>query len=120
VILERHDEAIRLYGGDPGILKPGLLDFAVARPWTELGGETVFKTAFEKAAAIAESIIRNHIFLDGNKRTALVAADMVMGLHGLRIDATTTEKVETILALTVKTLSFEEFVVWLGRHSAPL
>jgi len=65
-----HDKAIDLYGGSKGIRDFGALDSALNRPWQTFASEDLYPTCFEKAAAILESIILNHPFIDGNKRTA--------------------------------------------------
>ncbi|WP_153799906.1 type II toxin-antitoxin system death-on-curing family toxin [Foetidibacter luteolus] len=73
-----HDKAIELYGGSRGIRDYGLLDAALHRPWQTFGGEDLYPGCFEKAAAIAESVILNHPFIDGNKRTAFLLCEALL------------------------------------------
>jgi death-on-curing protein len=68
-LLKLHELSIIKYGGSMGIRDEGLMESAIARPYQSFGGEDLYPTVFEKAAAIAESIIINHPFIDGNKRT---------------------------------------------------
>lgn len=64
-----HNEVVKLHGGANGIRDVGGLESAIARPYQTFGKEDLYPTCFEKAAAIGESIIMNHPFIDGNKRT---------------------------------------------------
>ena len=72
-ILELHEKSIVDFGGSHGIRDIGLLESAIARPFQTFGGEDLYRTTFEKAAALAESVIINHPFVDGNKRTGMLA-----------------------------------------------
>ena len=67
-----HDEVVKLHGGANGIRDIGGLESAIARPYQTFAEEDLYPTCFEKAAAIGESIIMNHPFIDGNKRTGYV------------------------------------------------
>jgi death on curing protein len=66
-----HNEVVILHGGSNGIRDIGGLESAIARPYQTFGAKDLYPTCFEKAAAIGESIIMNHPFIDGNKRTAM-------------------------------------------------
>ena len=59
-IAKFHDFTIRRHGGLPGFRDEGLFALSVERPWMTVGGDPAYKTPFEKAAAIAEAIVRNH------------------------------------------------------------
>ncbi len=72
-ILVLHEKSINDFGGSHGIRDVGLLESAIARPFQTFGGEDLYPTTFEKAAALAESLIINHPFVDGNKRTGMLA-----------------------------------------------
>lgn len=81
-----HLEALAAHGGLLGVRDPGLLDSALARPLNRHAyeGET---DLVRLAACVASSIVRNHPFSDGNKRTAFIAAVVVLDLNGLVLDA---------------------------------
>ncbi|WP_280470665.1 type II toxin-antitoxin system death-on-curing family toxin [Nocardia farcinica] len=64
----------------------GLLDAAIARPQATVFGVDAYPTLFEKAAALLQSIARNHALLDGNKRTAWAAAWVFLELNGIELD----------------------------------
>jgi len=66
-IIRLHHLSIAKYEGAAGIRDEGLLESAIARPCQTFGGEDLYQTAYEKAAAIMESIIINHPFVDGNR-----------------------------------------------------
>lgn len=69
-----HDDAIMMYGGSVGIRDLGLLESALAQPQMVLFGEPLCKDVYEVAAAYCFHIIKNHPFIDGNKRTGMLAA----------------------------------------------
>lgn len=111
-----HAEQIALFGGQPGIRDESLLESALARPRNRAAhGEA---KAFQLAAACAFGIARNHPFVDGNKRTALVCAFVFLELNGWEVQAPEAEAAVTFLALAEGKLSEEGLAEWLRRHSA--
>jgi death on curing protein len=72
-LLRLHELSINIFGGSHGLRDEGSLESAIARPYQSFGGENLYPNPFYKAAAILESIIINHPFIDGNKRTGLLA-----------------------------------------------
>ena len=86
-VLGIHADQIRCYGGRPGLRDLGLLQSALAMPETTFEGEFLHGTVFEMAAAYLFHLARNHPFVDGNKRTALMSALVFLGLNGQRLDA---------------------------------
>ncbi|HLS18762.1 MAG TPA: type II toxin-antitoxin system death-on-curing family toxin [Paracoccaceae bacterium] len=112
-----HDEQIAEHGGASGIRDSGLLESALMRPlnaWSY--GET---DLHQIAALYAEGIVRNHPFVDGNKRTGFLAAYTFLGLNGLHLRAPEDEAVEKTLDLAAGTLPREEFAAWLRQRSVP-
>lgn len=77
-----HDEQLEAYGGIQGVRDEGLLESAVMMPQASFGGEYLHQNLFEMAAAYAYQIAENQPFLDGNKRTALVAALVFLDING--------------------------------------
>lgn len=84
-VLEIHEEQILAYGGIRGIRDNGLLESAVMMPQASFGGEFLHNGLFEMAAAYAFHIAENQPFLDGNKRTALVACLVFLDINGFVI-----------------------------------
>jgi len=82
-ILNLHKYSIQKYGGSEGLRDSGLLESAIARPFQTFGGEDLYPSVFEKAAALGESLIINHPFIDGNKRTGAVAMAALLEDEGL-------------------------------------
>ena len=80
-----HERVIEETGGIHGVTNPGGLESALERPFTSFGGVAMFLDLVSKVAALIHSIIAFHPFADGNKRTALVAADVCLRLNGYRI-----------------------------------
>jgi death-on-curing protein len=117
-IAEFHDFTIREHGGLPIFRDKGFFEHAVARPWMTAFGEPAYETPFLKAAAIAEAIARGHPFNDGNHRTALAAAHIVLGLFDLITLATDSEMHNAIMKLGGGVLSLEDFSAWLERKCA--
>lgn len=110
-----HEEQIAEHGGGAGLRDPGLLESALARPLNAWGyGET---DVHALAALYAEGLAKNHPFVDGNKRTAFMAAYTFLGLNGLELDAPEPEAVEMMLGLAAGTLTRDEFAAWLRERS---
>jgi len=86
-VLSIHCNQIDLYGGEHGVRDMGLLESAVAQPRAAFGGEFLHADIFEMAAAYMFHIVQNHPFLDGNKRTGLVAALLFLDINDIEIEA---------------------------------
>jgi death-on-curing protein len=86
-ILEIHRDQIRRYGGKDGVRDAGLLESAVAMPRAGSASGYLHRDVFEMAAAYLFHIVRNHPFIDGNKRTGAVAALVFLSLNGLEVEA---------------------------------
>ncbi|HMO46777.1 MAG TPA: type II toxin-antitoxin system death-on-curing family toxin [Rubrivivax sp.] len=117
VLLAVHDEQLAEHGGAAGTRAMGLFESAIARP-RQLAhyGEP---DAAELAAAYAFGIARNHLFVDGNKRTAFVAAELFLALNGLELIAEDADCVVTMLAAAAGQIDESAFARWLREHSAP-
>ena len=117
VIHAVHDMQLAEHGGGAGVRDAGLLESALAKPLNLAAyGEA---DAAALAAAYAYGISRNHAFIDGNKRTGFVAAELFLRLNGYRLTATDGDCVLTMLALAAGDLSEEDFAAWLRGHAVP-
>ena len=112
-----HDFTIQRHGGLAGFRDQGLLRLAVERPWMTVFGESLFGTPFQKAAAIADAIVRTHPFNDGNHRSGLAAAHLVLGLLEMQLVAPADEQRDKIRGLDNGDVTMEDFGVWLERNS---
>ena len=84
-IIKLHELSIQKYVGSFGIRDEGLIDSAIARRSHTFGGEDLYISTIEKAAAIAESIIINHPFIDGNKRTGFLTMLAILKIGELNL-----------------------------------
>jgi len=117
-IIKRHAEALAEYGGgQSGIRDAGLIEAAIGRMTSGWGDEEFYPTLFDKAAALLDSIIHNHPFIDGNKRTALLAAGSFLDLNNWELTFDKDEAVKLALAVANKQLAMPEIVQWLQTHS---
>lgn len=112
-----HSRIIDETGGAHGVRDVGLLQSAVSRPQATFGGNDLYPDVISKAAALMESLARNHPFLDGNKRTAIAATGIFLARNGLRFEATQKELVQFALDMAVKNISNEEAAAWLKKHT---
>jgi death-on-curing protein len=117
IILAIHEEMVERYGGSHGIRDIGLIQSAAARPQSSFGGEDLYQTIFDKAAALFHSLMFNHAFVDGNKRTAMVSTARFLFMNGYELDASQKEFVTFPLNVENQHLSIEEISKWLKRHS---
>ena len=116
VALAIHDDMIERYGGSHGIRDLGLIQSALARPQASFGGEDLYPTILDKAAALFHSLIFNHAFMDGNKRTSITATARFLYVNGYELIAEKEEFVAFPLRVENKHLSLEEIAGWLEGH----
>jgi len=112
VVLAFHDEQLAEHGGLAGIRDLGAVQSALARPRNLASYENCEDVA-RLAAAYAYGIARNHGFSDGNKRTALVTADLFLMLNGHELKSSPAENVMAILAVAEGTMSEDELTTWM-------
>lgn len=117
VLLAVHDEQLLEHGGATGTRDMGLFESAISRPQQLAHYEN--PDAADLAAAYAVGIARNHPFVDGNKRTAFVAAELFVALNGLDLNAEDGACVVTMLAVATGEMDEATFARWLRAHSAP-
>jgi death-on-curing protein len=111
-----HALSIAKYGGASGIRDEGLLESAIARPFQTFGGKDLYPEPIDKAAAIAESIILNHPYLDGNKRTGFLAMFAILQAYNLELTAAENDVYQTMIKVSTGELRFEGLRDWLGDN----
>jgi death-on-curing protein len=116
VLLAVHDEQLAEHGGAAGTRDMGLFESAIAR--RRLLAHHGEPDAAELAAAYAFDIARNHPFVDGNRRTAFVAAELFLALNDLELTAEDADSVVTMLAFAAGQVDEATFAKWLRGHSA--
>jgi death on curing protein len=118
VTLAIHSEVLARFGGQDGVRDEGLLRSALDRPRNQLAhGRT---SLFDLAADYAAGIIRNHPFMDGNKRTGFIAAYTFLGINGQRLEATEEDAVLKTLALAAGEIDASAYAAWLEQSCVPL
>jgi len=113
-----HSESIALFGGAAGLRDPGLLESALARSRNlHAYGET---DVCALAAAYSFGLVRNHPFVDGNKRAAFLACAVFLEINGLRMIAGEADVAETVLALADGAVDEAAFADWVRRNVAEI
>lgn len=115
-----HERILEKFGGAGGFRDWKLLDSAVQRPKTTFEEKELYLNLFTKAAALGHSLVLNHPFVDGNKRTAWEAMKRFLGENGVRLMAWSEEIVELMLRIEDKSLGVEQIAEWLKKHSREL
>lgn len=116
-VIATHDRIIKETGGREGIFSFTLLHSAVERPKATFSGMDLYPTIFEKAASLIHSLIQNHPFEDGNKRTALASMVRFLHLNGYVLKHPTQTTVDFTLKIQNKKMDFEDIVFWLKKHT---
>lgn len=118
-VLIVHSMQLAEHGGSDGIRDETLLDSALAKP-RNVFAYTDSMSLPRLAASYAYGLARNHAFIDGNKRTALVVSEGFLLVNGMKVVSTPEEKYFTFLHLADGSLTEEELTEWLTKHALPL
>lgn len=116
-VLAFHRDQINHYGGTLGIRDKGLIQSALAQPFATFGGELLHSSIYLMAAAYLLSLARNHGFIDGNKRTAVVVARVFLYINGFLLQPDEDEFYEIVDAVAQGKLSKAELAEFLERNS---
>ena len=103
-------------GGSHGVRDVGLLASIVHRPQARFGGKELHKGVHTKAAMLLEAIINYHVFVDGNKRTGLIAAGRFLAVNGYKLASTNKELEHLALAVSTKEMKVKKIAAWLKKH----
>ena len=114
-VLAMHELLLGEFGGLAGIREEGLLDSALARAHNLAAYEK--PSIFDLAASIAFGIIKNHPFVDGNKRVGFTAAVVFLTLNGQEFDATEVDATVRTLALAAGEMTETEYAAWLRENT---
>ena len=112
-----HDQVVKRTGGSHGVRDIGLVESAVYRPQATFDGDDLYAGIFDKAAALLQSLLKNHPFVDGNKGTALTSAGLFLRLNGYKLINAKKEEVEFAIKVDNEHLSIEEISKWLEKNS---
>ena len=112
-----HKLAIEKFGGSHGVRDMNLLESAIHRPNATFDGKDLYPNPIDKAAAIIESIIKNHPFYDGNKRTGYVLMRLVLLKFKVDIQATEKEKYAFVIKIATGKSDFKEIKSWIRKKT---
>lgn len=115
-ILLLHSALTRETGGDDGLRDEGLLESALEAPFQSFGETDAYPSIQQKAARLGFGLIRNHAFIDGNKRIGAHAMLVFLSLNGIELTYTQSELSDMILAVAAGTQSFDDMVKWVIEH----
>jgi death-on-curing protein len=113
------ERALAEKGGMAGVRDAGAVESAVAQPQMTFGGEDLYPTLAEKAAALGFSLIKNHAFADANKRVGHAAMESLLVLNGHELVGDVDEQERVILAVAGSTMKRKEFTEWVKAHVQP-
>jgi death on curing protein len=116
-VMAIHETMIDLFGGRKDIHDFTLLHSAVKRCKATFAGQDLYPSIFEKAAALIQSLILNHPFDDGNKRTAITSAARFLSLNGLELTLPIQETIDFTLGIDSHKLTFKQTANWFKKHS---
>lgn len=116
-VLRLHELSIIKFGGGQGIRDEGLMESAIARPYQTFDGEDLYPSSYEKAAAIGESIIINHPFIDGNKRTGFLAMLALLKDGDLEIVASNEAIYNFTIQISTGEIKFDQIELWLKNNT---
>lgn len=117
-VLEIHQVLIREFGGSQGVRDENGIKSALERPFSGFEETEFYPSPEEKAGAILESVVKNHPFIDGNKRTGYVLMRLVLMNFGKDIKATQDEKYNFVIAVASGELDFQQIVTWIKQRTA--
>lgn len=115
-ILLLHQNLIDSSGGSSGLRDEGLLESAIYAPFQSMGDRDAYPSLQQKAARLGYGLIKNHAFVDGNKRIGVHAMLVFLALNGIELLHTQKELSEMVLRVADGSLSFEEMVKWIIEH----
>ncbi len=104
------------FGGGKGIRDQGALEASIARPFSTFDNVELYPSPIEKASAVLESIVINHPFLDGNKRTGYVLMRLFLLENGWDIISSQEDKYEMVIGVSKGELRFDDIKAWLSSR----
>ena len=116
-VLFLHSRLISVIGGGHGVRDVGMLLSAIGRPQATFDEKDLYADIMQKAAALMDSLVRNHPFMDGNKRTAITASALLLRLNGYLLQVENIEMVQFTLTCAQSQLSIVEVSDWFRKFS---
>ena len=115
-ILLLHEQLLEATGGSSGLRDEGMLDSALNAPFQTFGGEDVYPSLQKKAARLCFGLVKNHPFVDGNKRIGAHAMLVFLALNGIELQHTQSELSDVILQLAAGEIEATDLLRWILVH----
>lgn len=116
-VLMLHEQLVQATGGSQGLRDDGLLESAIAAPFQSFAGEDAFPSIYQKAARLGYGLIKNHPFVDGNKRIGTHVMLVFLAINAIALDYTQAELANIILDVAAGQKQYEDLLQWLLDHS---
>jgi len=118
--IRRHNILIDLFGGSKGVRDLNGLQAALARPYATFDGQELYPNPVDKAAAILESLVINHPFIDGNKRIAYALMFLILAENGFYLKISQDEQYAFVIAASTGEIRYDEIKAWLEVNVTPI
>src|SRR5215469_8608437 len=115
-LLELHALVVETTGGSAGLRDLGRLEAAIATQTQNVFGQELYQNVVEKAAAIIRGIVADHPFVDGNKRTAMLAGLTLLDINKVSFEAKQGEIEDFAVEIAVKHIDIPHITIWLQKH----
>lgn len=116
-VLKIHNQLIEKFGGTKGIRDKAALESAIFRPFATFNQKDLYPNPIDKAAAVLESMLINHPFIDGNKRTGYVLMRLILLQHGFDIGTTQAKKYDFVMAVAKGEMNIDTIKSWLKKNA---
>ena len=117
-VLLLHEQLLSVTGGSAGVRDGGLLDSALETPFQSFDGQDIYPSVQQKAARLGFGLIKNHPFVDGNKRIGAHTMLVFLALNGIELEYTQEELEEIILRIAASRADCDELLHWLIAHES--
>lgn len=117
-VIRLHAQLVESFGGSAEIRDEGLLESAINSPFQTYGGEELYPTLLDKAARLCFGLVKNHPFVDGNKRIGAHAMLVFLAVNGIELEYSDSELIELIMDLAAGKRADEDVLQWIRGHVA--
>ncbi|MCL2747212.1 MAG: type II toxin-antitoxin system death-on-curing family toxin [Oscillospiraceae bacterium] len=117
-VLLLHKALLEMFGGAEGLRDEGLLDSALAAPFHSFGGQEVLKSVQQKAVRLGFGLVKNHAFVDGNKRVGVHVMLTTLEMNGIALAYKQQELINIILDVATGNADYETLLKWVLDHEA--
>ena len=115
-VAELHEKVVKATGGSQGIRDAGLLESSVLGCYQTFDGDDLYPTLTEKAGRLAYMICKNHPFVDGNKRAAVISMLVILRMNDVILSYTQRELIALGLGIASSGIEYEDIVLWINEH----